>query len=915
MSQTATRVPQVPTWNMSTPLRVLVIEYTMADAELNLHELQQAGFQCRPHVVGTQEEFLDHLRRFHYDIVLADYRLPGWTGMDALLQVRRQGRDIPFILVTGELGEEIAVECIRQGVTDYVLKGHLARLPAVVSRALEEKTLRDARRFMVEALRQSESNSLLLFAHNPLPMWVFEKESLQFQQVNEAAVHHYGYERIEFLQMNVSDIHPPEEIPRLLKMFHDGSHNEKTPGQWHHRRKDGSLIDVEIFMHSMEYSGRASALMVAQDITERKRGEAERQKFLALVENSQDFIAVSDLDCNVQYINPSGRALLGMGESDSVHGTHAQDYVIAEDILLVRETIFPAILSSGHWEGELRFRHKQTGQALPMDYVGFLLKDPQSGDPILAAAISRDMTERKRVEEERLKFFTLVENSGDFIAVADLNDNIEYVNPAGRALLGMGGADSVQGTHSQDYVVAEDLALVKDTIFPAIYSAGHWKGELRFRHYRTGQTIPMDCVAFQVKDLQTGEARYIATVSRDITARRSLEQQLRQAQKFEAIGQLAGGIAHDFNNVIGAILGWAELGEEQAGSSDAPYAAYFKKIHSQCDRVTALVHQLLAFARRQFLEPRNLSLNHSVQDVLSLLGGVIGKDIELQTILAEDLAVVRVDPTQIEQVLMNLCINSRDAMPKGGRLTIKTRNADFSEVECRHNAALQPGRFAALSVNDTGVGMDAAVRERIFEPFFTTKGTGKGTGLGLATVYGIVKQHGGFILVESEPNRGSTFQVFLPISENVTPAENQPSVVQDLPVRGGTETLLIAEDHEGVREMACATLESLGYQILIAHDGEEAVEMFSTHRDSIALVLLDVIMPRRNGPKTYEAIQAMKPGTPVVFATGYSNETAALNEMVQRGVAVLRKPYSPGVLCRRIREALDLAAARSSKPA
>ncbi len=790
MSQTAARIPLVTTWNMSTPLRVLVIEHTMADAELNLHELTQAGFQCRPHVVGTHEEFLGQLRRFHYDIVLADYRLPGWTGMDALLEIRRFGSDIPFILVTGTLGEEIAVECIRQGVTDYVLKDHLARLPIVVSRALEEKTLRDARTFMIDALRQSEANSLFLFAHNPLPMWVFEKKSLQFLQVNDAALHRYGYERVEFLQMSVSDLHPPDEIPRLLKMFHDNPTREKTAGQWHHRLKDGSTIDVEIFLDSIEYSERAAVLVVAQDITERKRAEGERQKFLALVENSRDFIAVADLQCNVQYINPAGRALLGMGGADCVHGTRAQDYVAAEDFPLMRDTISPAILSSGHWQGEVRFRHHQTGQILPMDYVGFL-----------------------------------------------------------------------------------------------------------------------------VKDLQSGEPRLVATVSRDITESRALEQQLRHAQKFEAIGQLAGGIAHDFNNVIGAILGWAELGEEQAASSDERYATYFKKIHVQCDRVTALIRQLLAFARRQILEPRNLSLNQSVQDVLSLLGGVIGKDIELHTVLAEDLAVVRVDPTQIEQVLMNFCINSRDAMPKGGHLSIETHNAEFSEEECRRNAELQPGRFAALSVSDTGIGMDAAVRERIFEPFFTTKGTGKGTGLGLATVYGIVKQHGGFIQVESEPGKGSTFHIFLPVSENITTAEDRPIVIQDQPVRGGTETILIAEDHEGIREMARASLESLGYQILLARDGEEAVEIFSAHRDSIALILLDVIMPRRSGPETYEAIKGMKPDIPVVFATGYSNETAALSDIVERGIAVLPKPYSPGVLCRRVREALDRAAARSSGPA
>ena len=788
MSQTAIRLPHATAWNMASPLRILILERTEADAELSLHELQQAGFKCRPHIAATHEEFLDHLRGFHYDIILADYRLPGWTGLDALLEIRKSGNEVPLILVTGPLGEEIAVECIKQGVTDYVLKDHLARLPIAVSRALEEKTSRDGHAFMVSALRQSESHSLFLFAHSPLPMWVFEKESLQFLQVNDAALHHYGYERSEFLQMRVTDLHSPDEIPGLLNTLNGNTVTEESAGQWHHRVKDGSIIDVEIFVHTIEYSGHAAVLVVAQDITERKRAEEERQKF-----------------------------------------------------------------------------------------------------------------------------FTLVEYSGDFIAVADLKDNLEYVNPAGRAMLGMGSADSVQGTHSKDYVVPEDLSLVFDIIFPAISSSGHWKGELRFRHHQTGQTIPMECVAFQVKDLKTGEARYIATVSRDITERRSLEQRLRHAQKFEAIGQLAGGIAHDFNNVIGAILGWAELGEEQATSSNSSFATYFRKIHLQCDRVTALIRQLLAFARRQILEPRNLNLNKSVQDVLALLGGVIGKDIELLTTLAGDLAVVRADPTQIEQVLMNLCINSRDAMPKGGRLSIETHNANFSETDCQQHAGLQPGRFAALSVSDTGVGMDAVVRERIFEPFFTTKRTGKGTGLGLATVYGIVKQHGGCILVESEQGCGSTFHVFLPVSESIEPAVNRPAFAQDLPVRGGTETILIAEDHEGIREMARATLESQGYQILIAHDGDEAVEMFSAHRDSIGLVLLDVIMPRRSGPETYEVIQTMKPGVPVVFATGYSNETAALTEIVERGIVILQKPYSPGTLCRRVREALDNAANCSSK--
>ena len=785
MNQTIANDSLTKLWNMAAPLHVVLIEHSVADAELNLHELELAGFHCRPKVFAARAEFLEHLGHFPFDVVLADYQLPGWTGMDAFSAMRKAGHDVPFILVTGFLGEEIAVDCIKQGVTDFVLKDHLARLPLVVARALEEKALRDARNFMIETHRRSEANSLLLFAHNPLPMWVLEWASLQVLQVNDAAISHYGYDRMEFLEMHAGDLHPTEEVPRLFAAFQNGFAPEQHGRQWHHRRKDGSVIDVEMFLHKMEYSGNPAALVVAQDITERKRAEAERQKF-----------------------------------------------------------------------------------------------------------------------------FTLVENSRDFIAVADLNDNVEYVNPAGRALLGIAGADAVKGTYSIDYVTADDLPLVYDTILPALRTAGHWAGELRFRHRATGQAIPVDFVGFQVKDPETGQGRYVACVSRDITERRALEQQLRHAQKFEAIGQLAGGIAHDFNNVIGAILGWAELGKEQAASSGPPLLTYFEKIHAQCDRVTALVWQLLAFARRQILEPRVLNLNQTVQEVLNLLDKVIGKDIEIRYVLADNLYDVRADPTQVEQVLMNLCINSRDAMPESGLLTIETRNAEFTEEQCRSAPGLKPGRYAELRVSDTGTGMDAAVRERIFEPFFTTKGTGKGTGLGLATVFGIVKQHGGYILVESELSLGSTFRLFFPADETGDKSEYFHPVVETEPVRGGSETILIADDHEGIREMAEAALTALGYEVLLAKDGEEAVAMFTERSDDISLILFDVIMPRMSGPQAYAAIMAGKPGISVIFATGYSNELGALADLADRGVTILRKPYSPGVLCRRVREVLDQAKAR-----
>src|SRR5712691_13243875 len=349
-------------WNASAPLRLLLIEHAMPDAELVIHELEKAGFHCRAQIVGTRDEFLAQFPRFDFEIVLADYRLPGWTGLEALARLRQAGHEIPFILVTGMLGEEVAVECLKQGATDYVLKAHLARLPLVVARALEEKSHRDAHTLVLDALRQSEASFRFLFANNPLPMYVFNWEGLQVLQVNDAAVGHYGFEETEFLRMKISDLHPAEEVSRLLSTVRNSLAGVQLSGSWHHRLKNGSSIDVEIFLHRMEYSGRTVALAVALDVTERKRAEEEKQKFLTLVENSRDLIAVADLRGSVQYVNPAGRGLLGMTNADAVKGTRTRHYVADEDMALVRNTISRSVRATGQWQGEGRFRHQQTGQ-------------------------------------------------------------------------------------------------------------------------------------------------------------------------------------------------------------------------------------------------------------------------------------------------------------------------------------------------------------------------------------------------------------------------------------------------------------------------------------------------------------------------------------------------------------------------
>jgi two-component system cell cycle sensor histidine kinase/response regulator CckA len=387
----------------------------------------------------------------------------------------------------------------------------------------------------------------------------------------------------------------------------------------------------------------------------------------------------------------------------------------------------------------------------------------------------------------------------------------------------------------------------------------------------------------------------------DRRARKQLEQHVLQLQKFEAIGRLAGGIAHDFNNMIGAIMGWADMGYEEA-PAESRLRERFQKICDQSRRAAKLTSQLLAFGRRQILQPKKLNLNVLVQEEMNFLAKVIGADIEIKVVSAADLRVTMADPTQLEQVLMNLCLNARDAMPAGGKLIIETHNVEIGDEYCRTHAYGKPGSYVLLSVSDTGTGMDAATLERIFEPFFTTKEMGRGTGLGLATVYGIVKQHDGFIYVYSEPGKGTSFRVYLQAEQGV----HQPRevVLQEKPVRG-TETILLADDHEGLRDSADEMLQALGYRTLLARDGAEAFEIFKANSQQIDLILMDVVMPRLSGPEAYSQIASLCPNAKVIFTTGYTPEAAALMSFLEKGAAILQKPFGMTALSRAVRSTLD----------
>jgi two-component system, cell cycle sensor histidine kinase and response regulator CckA len=549
-----------------------------------------------------------------------------------------------------------------------------------------------------------------------------------------------------------------------------------------------------------------------------------------------------------------------------------------------------------------RHRAAQAGSATSQHFLtSYYPLCGEDGSVAAVCSIVLDLSERKHAEEElrlsQARNLDLVKNSvyGIFRATAD--GTFQDANPALLSILGCSRVEELQA-----------LNLAKDVYrFPEQYV--QHLADCRTRRRVQGVDAEwkrrdggLVAVRLHLRHISIpGNPETIEFMAEDVTELRAMERQLRQAQKFETIGQLAGGIAHDFNNVTGAILGWAELGYEQ-NRENRQIAERFARIREQAERAAALTRELLTFARRQVIQPRAMDLNAMTSGLTGFLDKVIGKDIELK-VHTTPVDPIRGDPTQLEQVLMNLCLNARDAMPQGGRLVVETEMVKLDDSYRRFYPGVAPGRYAVLSVSDTGIGMDNATRERIFEPFFTTKLRGKGTGMGLATVYGIVKQHNAFIHVYSEPGQGSLFRVYLPLKEGLQKEDPGATArVASLAETRGTETILLADDHEAIREMARQTLVSLGYRVLSAGDGVEALRL--CENEEPALAILDVVMPKLGGPATGEKLMEKYGRIPIIFTSGYSQGSESF-AVTPENAQYLQKPYSPTTLGSLVREILD----------
>jgi two-component system, cell cycle sensor histidine kinase and response regulator CckA len=481
----------------------------------------------------------------------------------------------------------------------------------------------------------------------------------------------------------------------------------------------------------------------------------------------------------------------------------------------------------------------------------------------------------------------------------DAECRVTYMTESSQRHLGWKPPDVV-GRSIFEFLHADDRETITSRIAEALQTPTTTvTAEVRFRHPDDSDRT-MEIVV--VNRLTDASVRAIVIKATDITDRRRLEEHLRQVQKMEAVGALAGGVAHDFNNLLTAILGYCNLMLDDMPKED-PLRQDLEEIRSAGERAAALTRQLLAFSRRQMLQPQVVDINTLVRQLEKLLHRLLTEPIVLVTALAPDLQTVKVDPGSIEQVLVNLAVNSRDAMPEGGQLTIETANVELDAVYAETHATVIPGRYVMLAVGDTGVGVDAATKARIFEPFFTTKEQGKGSGLGLATVYGIVKQSGGYIWVYSEVGHGTVFKVYFPVAESPAGPARDGSGGGD-PKKQAWETVLLVEDEDAVRALAREVLRRQGYIVLEARHGVDALRLAERHPDEIQLMITDVIMPHMSGRELAERLCAARPTMKVLFMSGYTDH-ALMNRALTPGSSLLQKPFTPETFARKVRQVLD----------
>ena len=720
---------------------------------------------------------------------------------------------------------------------------------------------------------------------------------------NRAAGRQFGYSSVEIGGKNVTMLIPERfrnahkaGLERFLKTGEPRIIGRTV--ELDALRKDGTEFPIELSIGTWGPREAPFFSAIVRDTTERRVWERSlkesEEKFRVIFEGSKDGILLADVESK-RFLT-GNRAICDMLQysPDEIGRLGVADIHPEEDLTWMLN----ALESAGRQESEMARDipvKRKDGSVFFADIMPSTVVI--SGKRYLIGNF-RDVTERRKAEQALTRLGLAVDQAAEAVVVTDTEGNIEYVNPSFERITG----------YSQEEAIGRNMRILKsgkqdETIYQEMWATiSHgevWKGRFVNRK-KDGTLYDEESTISPVRDASGKIVNFVAG-KRDVTQEVVLQKQVQTAQRMESVGTLAGGVAHDFNNALTGVLGFGEMLKHRL--ADNPKALdEVDQILRSADRASTLTRQLLTFARRQVIEPVNLNLSKIVLDLSKLLRKVIGEHIEVKTSLHEDLPSVFADPGQMEQVLMNLCLNARDAMPSGGQLLIGTDVTTVDEEYVKVYPYVKEGRYVLLTVSDTGIGMEEKTIERIFEPFFTTKEPEKGTGLGLAVVYGIVKQHNGFIHVYSELGKGTTFEIRLPAVDAKPEAR---TAAKEEPVRGGNETILLAEDDEPVRKLVDRTLKDLGYTVLIGRNGEEAVTLFKENQSRISLALLDVMMPLKQGKEVYEEMHKMNPALKVIFMSGYMANSIHESFVLNAGTPFLAKPFGPSSLARKVREVLD----------
>jgi PAS domain S-box-containing protein len=918
------------------PLKVLLVEDNLADARLVRELLREAGAGM---VLLTHAERLRQavslLRDGGFNAILLDLSLPDSDGLETFARARQEAPASAIVVLTGIHDEALALRAVREGAQDYLIKGQ-------VDGQLLYHSLRYAveRGRVEEVLRRNEERYRLLFESNPQPMWVVDAASRAFLAVNDAAVRRYGYTRAEFLGRTAGDLAVPE-IP---------SRRSADPAvvMARHRLKDGSVIDVEESRATIAFEDTPAVLVAIEDVTERLRAEQESrllQSVTQAVAEAQDVEAALEevlrLVCQAMgwpygqaWLTPRGEAdplLLGpawiaptatldvfrngseTGRFPRGVGLPGRAWQSGGQVWvrdLSQETTWPRAAIAGRvglrggvaspivaGEAVLAVLEFFMPGALEVDERQLRLVETVA---VQVSAVIRRLRAEAELTETQARLQHLVSSSNTLLyAVAIEGERFKplVMTDSVTRLFGYLPAETLTSTWWMDNVHPQDREPALQGLNRA-FAEGSESQEYRFRH-KDGSYRWVHEELAGILDSQGRPMEFVG-VWVDITERKQLEAQFLQAQKMEAVGRLAGGVAHDFNNALTAILGYTDLLHDEV--TQANQRDDLGEIRRAAQWAADLTRQLLAFSRQQVLEPRPLNLSDVVRRLEGMLRRVIGEDVTLSTVLSADLATVRADPAQIDQVIINLAVNARDAMPQGGRLTIETANQRLDAGWEWEGEPVTPGPYVMLAVSDSGSGMDDATRMRIFDPFFTTKEKGKGTGLGLATVYGVVKQSGGYLWVYSEVGHGTTFKVYLPQADTA----GESPVAEDVPIEVplGHETILVVEDDEAVRRVTQQMLARFGYTVLAVGGADPAVATCRERCADIALVISDVVMPDLSGPALVERLREVCPSFKVLYFSGYTGDAVSRHGLLQSG-AFLQKPFTPAGLARKVREVLD----------